>query len=290
MFGLDPGVLNGGVEVVLIIVAAMVLVMNWRTQQLATHVISALGQASPTTERWSHAVTMLAQDAAGNPASIELRLAAVYSIEQIARESNIYRVPAMELLAAYVRQFAQPGHADLTPSVEVQSILTVMGRSSTEGLDLRRTVLWGVDLEGAHLAELNLSEARLRGACFANARLMRAKLRASDLADSDFSQADLSGAVLRNAQLARIDLTGAILRGADLRGADLRRARLRGADLRETILTGATFSEAVLDDADLTGALLGDVNLQGASLEGTTFSGADSQSSRVNQTPSPKPA
>ena len=53
----------------------------------------------------------------------------------------------MELLATYVRQHAPLGRTGIEPDVEIQSILTVLARSGVEGLDLRRTALWGADLE-----------------------------------------------------------------------------------------------------------------------------------------------
>ncbi len=260
---------NTIISIGVILVAVVVLVMNWRTQKAAEAVITAAAQSGPMTERWTQAVLMLAHSGTPEPSSVETRLGAIYSIEQIAQESPVYRGPAMELLAAYVREHAQAGRSGLQPTSEIQSVLSVLGRSSTEGLDLRRTALWGADLEGAKLAGVNLSQARLRGACLAGASLVRGRLREVNLDDADLVGAELTGAVLRGARLVGADLSGAVLRGADLQGADLTRARLRGADLSEASLIGAKLVDALLDDAKLNGTVMDGVDMGEDNLPGT---------------------
>jgi uncharacterized protein YjbI with pentapeptide repeats len=268
--------LDLGVNLVVVIGVLLVLLINWRTQRAAGIVIESAAKCGPMTDRWTSAVTMLAGDE-GGPSSVEARLGAVYVLEQIARESSPYRIPATELLAACVRRHAQLGVAGLEPTPEVQSILTVLGRSGTEGIDLRRTTLWGADLEGAGLVEANFDQSRLRGVRLAGARLMRARMRDADLGDADLSGADLSGADLRGARLSGTDLGNAILRGADLRDAILSRATLRGADLREASLSGAVLADAVLDDARLDEAALDGVDLERTSLGGTALGRDDAR-------------
>jgi hypothetical protein len=247
----DPGVSAA------VIVGGVALVSNWRTQRMAAAAILA-AQHGPMTDRWVSAVKLLASagasDRTSDQPSIEARLGAIYLIEQIAKESSVYRVPALELLAAYVREHSQIGRTSLEPTTDIQSVLTVLGRSGHAGLDLRRVVLWGADLEGAALVEANLCQARLRGARFVGSKLQRARLRNADLVG-----ADLSGADLRGANLIGADLSATKLHGTDLQGADLSGARLRAADLREASLVGAT-----LGDADLTAAALDGVDLTGA--------------------------
>ena len=247
----DPGVSAA------VIVGGVVLVSCWRTQRAATAAIQA-AQHGPITDRWVSAVKLLASAGASDGSSgqpgVEARLGAIYLIEQIAKESSVYRVPALELLAAYVREHSQIGRTSLEPTTDIQSVLTVLGRSGRDGLDLRRVVLWGADLDGAGLVEANLSQARLRGARFVGARMQRTCLR-----DADLVGADLSGANLRGANLIGADLSATRLRGTDFQGADLSGARLRAADLREASLAGAT-----LGDADLTAAALDGVDLTGA--------------------------
>lgn len=257
---------DAAVDAAVLLVTAPALIMNWRTQRAATMVVASASMVGPMTDRWKHAVHMLAGGVDSEEISVEARLGAIYALEQIARDSATYRAPVMELLAAYVRVHSQKGMASLEPSPEIQSILTVLGRSRADGLDLRRTALWGADLDDAVLTEANFGQARLRGASLARARLPRSKFRASNLTDASLAGADLAQSVFTGACLKGVDLTGAVLRGADLTGTDLTRANLQGANLREAILTGATLTGALLDSADLTGATLDGVDLSGAIL------------------------
>lgn len=264
-----------GLNLLVVVCAVIVLVMNLRTQRAVAEIVRSVEKSGPVADRWTRAITMLAQGSQDLPATVEMRLAAIYAIEQVACESAVYKSPAMELLAAYVREHARPGKAGLEPTTEVQSVLTVLGRSAVEGLDLRRCVLWGADLEGATLAGVNLSQGTLRGVSLAGATLVRGKLREVNLADADLVGADVTGANLRGAILTGADLSGTTLKGADFQGADLSRARLRGADLRDASLVGARLTAAVLDGAELTGAVLAGVDLEGASVTGTILDAPD---------------
>ena len=263
-----------GLNLLVVVGAIIVLIMNLRKQRAVAQIIRSVEKSGPVADRWTRAIMMLAQGSQNAPYTVEMRLAAIYAIEQVARESDVYKTPAMELLAAYVREHARAGRASLEPTTEIQSVLTVLGRSAVVGLDLRRSVLWGADLEGANQIGVNLSQGRLRGVILAGASLVRGRLREVNLADADLVGADLTGAVLRGAILTGADLSGAKLRGADFQGADLSRVRLRGADLREATLVGARLVSAVLDDADLTVAILAGVDLEAASVTGTILADA----------------
>src|SRR5262249_14731190 len=175
---------DAAVDAAVILITVPALVMNWRTQRAATAVVASASMTGPMTDRWKAGVEMLSGGIEGEN-SVEERLGAIYALEQIARESLTYRAPAMELLAAYVRAHAGKGQACLEPSTEIQSVLTVLARSGVDGLDLRRTALWGVDLEDAALVEARFGQSRLRGANLAGAKLMRARCRTSDLTDAN---------------------------------------------------------------------------------------------------------
>jgi uncharacterized protein YjbI with pentapeptide repeats len=118
----------------------------------------------------------------------------------------------------------------------------------------------GIPLEGADLANANLSFARL-----VNAELSKAVLNGSDLRH----------ARLINARLVRAKLNGANLNWANLIGAKLDFAELRGAKLFEALLSGTTsLYHASLIDADLRGANLCGANLQSANLSGANLQDA----------------
>src|SRR4051812_40610831 len=114
----DPGVSAA------VIVGGVALVSNWHTQRTATTAIQA-ARNGPMTDRWVSAVRLLASIGTFEQPSVEARLGAIYLIEQIARESAAYRVPALELLAAYVREHSQIGRISLEPTTDIQSALTV---------------------------------------------------------------------------------------------------------------------------------------------------------------------
>ena len=233
----------------------VMLVMNWRIQGYVKRALDAVNGTS-IAERWVTAVAFLGRDGEAPTSTVETRLGGIYAVEQIARESQAYRAPTMELLATDVRRHAPLARTGIEPEVEIQSILTVLARSGVEGLDLRRTALWGIDLENASLVGVDLSDARIGGACFAGMKLARARMRDALLTDANLAGADLSGASLVGARLAGADLTGTDLRGADLKGVDLRRARLRGADLERAELAGATMSGASTRGSSWHGARL----------------------------------
>ncbi len=97
---------------------------------------------------------------------------------------------------------------------------------------LARTNFEGRSLEGANLAQADLSASvwkrcRLANASFRRANLVGIDLRGTDLSGVDFTDATLRGADLRAACLRNATLIGANLSGAAIEGADFDAARLR---------------------------------------------------------------
>ena len=113
---------------------------------------------------------------------------------------------------------------------------------------VERAVRRGIDLTGADLSFLNLSDTNLRGA-----KLARAKLD-----NSMVSYANLEGANLMEATLRNTNMHGSILSKANLERAWLTRTQ---------------FVFAVLENANLYGAELMDVNFSKANLTGTEYKG-----------------
>jgi hypothetical protein len=105
--------------------------------------------------------------------NLETKLGAIYALEAIAKESDAYYWPVMEVLTAYVRQHAPWNPEEVrepaevrTPALDIQAIMTVLrrrtrsfGHGEPEPLDLNRAYLWG-----AHLARADLRGADLRRA------------------------------------------------------------------------------------------------------------------------------
>ncbi|MFN8642630.1 MAG: pentapeptide repeat-containing protein, partial [Candidatus Binatia bacterium] len=241
-----------------------------------------LAEDTQRRERFTRAVGQLADE------RLEVRLGAIYALEQVAGESHQQHQPAMEVLCAYLRERSawdpERPQAPRLPT-DVQAVLTVLGRRATtheDGatfrLDLRRTDLRGADLNGVNLERANLFESHLETATMQAARL---------------AHADLRGAWLNNADLVEADLRGADLREAHLDGTYMVEARLEGADLGGAHLAGAYLGGASLQGADLGGAHLDGAymykdNLEGASLHAarvvSTIGVHRDERERVNRT------
>jgi uncharacterized protein YjbI with pentapeptide repeats len=235
-----------------------------------------LQRRGQVTERFSKAIEQLGQSGAEK---VDIRIGAVYALEQIAQDSPELHWPIMEVFTACLRE-----HARLTKTIDGtgestdaplpsdhQAIATVIGRRRQEQdrpkqrLDLHEVDLSGVvwkkaQLEGAYLAlaqleGANLVEAQLKGANLVGAQLGGAYLDEAQLEGAYLPEAQLEGAYLDHAQLkgAHLDhaqLKGAYLVGAQLEGANLVNAQLVGAHLKGADLSGANIAGADLTDAE----------------------------------------
>ncbi|MEO3807434.1 pentapeptide repeat-containing protein [Sphaerisporangium sp. B11E5] len=236
-------------------------------------------------------------------ARIDVRLGAIHTLRDLARESRRDRVTIADVMAAYVREHRSMARGGPLgrPATDVQTALTVLGSvydaPRTElghdwacGCDLTRIRVPGADLSGLNLGTALLTRADLRGARLSGANLAYTDLTGTDLRKASLDGADLPHAVLFRADLSEADLDGADLRGVDLFEADLRKADLhwadlsgvdlfgadlRGADLRRVNLTGASLRGADLRGADLRDAVLRGADLKGTNLKGADLTGAD---------------
>ncbi|HEY9909605.1 MAG TPA: pentapeptide repeat-containing protein [Thermosynechococcaceae cyanobacterium] len=220
-------------------------------------------------ERFGKAVEQL-----GNP-SAEVRLAGIYGLERVARDSEKDNWTIMELFASFV-QSKSPRSSALNPAAleteldeplpdvsplpnDVQAVLKVMGRRDTSRDPDNQQIV----LDRTNLSQTTFKGFCFRGVSFKQADLSRSNLREADLREADLREADLRGAYLglvncRNAVLTaallhRAELIGAVFRDADLAKADLTDADLRGVDLRGANLHGANLHGANLKGADLRG-------------------------------------
>jgi hypothetical protein len=108
-----------------------------------------------------------------------------------------------------------------------------LGRIQVPGADLQGVNLSNSRLEVADLSETNLAEANLHGSYLDNANLTGAGLAGADLSDADLTEADLRGANLLAANLKGADLTMTRLNGAELTDANLRSARTVGGRIAD---------------------------------------------------------
>jgi uncharacterized protein YjbI with pentapeptide repeats len=141
------------------------------------------------------------------------------------------------------------------------------------GIDLTQT-----DLEGAQLRSANLDQAGLREAYLAGADLQGASLIRAYLSEANLSGANLKGIIATNAFLRKTNFRGAALKGAQLDDADGWRACLVKADLTLTSMVGT-----ILHEADLSEALLIQANLREAFLVDADLTAGNLTMARLGQ-------
>lgn len=286
-----------------VIAGAVVGALNFRQTQRQFE-LQRRGQVS---DRFSKAIEQLGKR--GDP-DLDVRIGAVYALEQIARDSDDLHGPIMELLTAYLREHAaipsvDDGMATLRPPdppptptssaewampADHQAIATVIGRRRSEQdpagqrLNLTSTKLvqvqWAqatlerADLAGANLAGAWLRDANLKEAYLPHVNLERAKLLGAELEGAYLEGANLEGALLHGANL-RSFLRGANLKLVEALEAHMEAADLEGANLEESDLRGTNLKGANLQEADLERAILARANLEEADLRGADLRGAN---------------
>jgi hypothetical protein len=258
---------------VLVAVAAVLLSAQASREQ------ARIAEAGQVTDRFIRAVEQLGSD------QPDVAIGGMYSLERIARDSDVDRSVVQEVLAAYVRNHAQNPNQQ-TPLPQVQSALDILGRmpASDQGPDLHGTRLAGADLSGADfyravftdavLTYADLSHTKLTRANLIGADLSRTNLAGVDLIRADLTHADLTTAFLLGSDLTHADLTDANLTDTDLRNVDFIDADLSSANLTRANLIGADLTRADLLGADLSRANLLDANLTDADLRATNLDGA----------------
>jgi Pentapeptide repeats (8 copies) len=233
---------------------AVVGALNFRETSRQNRALLELQRRGQVTERFTKAIEQLGQR---GDEKLDVRIGAVYALEQIARDSVELHWPIVEVLTAYLREHASvtAGLAPGQPAAEAsapdgttpgsdaptrrlpadhQAIATVIGRRSREQdpdgqyLDLDETDLPQVHWREAHLEGADLREAHLEGAYLIRAHVERASLNEAHLELADLFRARLEWAYLFRAHLERASLSEAHLEGARLSGA-----HLEGADLRD---------------------------------------------------------
>jgi hypothetical protein len=196
----------------------------------------ALNREGQITERFTRAVEQL-----GDDEKLDVRLGGIYALERIARDSRTHYEPAIEVLAAFLREHADwrpPGDEKLGLPDDLQAAATAVGRRDrTNERPSYRLNLTRVDLSHAWLGEADLAHARLNRANLSAVDLTGANLSGATLSGADLTATELSGADLSSAYITRAVLFAANLSGADLTGADL-----SGAELGEASLTGVDLS------------------------------------------------
>lgn len=229
--------------------------------------------------------------------NIEVRLGAIYALEQLARDVIELHWPIMETLCAYIRENSgsstQPNETLIKVlargwdnisvedrealnthvrgvrriTVDVEAALMVIGRRSKAQRDHERDQRSKSSAMNENAWRLNLTGCYLVKADLAGLDLSAARLGGSNLSHANCSNTHFEGA----------NLDGAHFEGAQLTGANLKRTWLHGAHLEGSWLNLAHFEGATFIRTHLEGAFLPQANLQAALLKDANFRNANLQ-------------
>ncbi|WP_051062180.1 pentapeptide repeat-containing protein [Ilumatobacter nonamiensis] len=195
----------------LALTAVLVAVLQWRVATSQRH-----------DDAYYNAVQLLGAESATQ------RAAGALALESVMRDQPQRHAQIVELLGTLAREVARDpdyeAHVSTTtkkirPRVDIQTVLTVLGRRDPEAQQFDKIRLADGYFAGANLRGAHLESATLRRANLENARLEEAFMRSAEL-------------------------RGAHLNHADLEDADLRYANLSGASLLDTRVDGAHFAGA----------------------------------------------
>lgn len=192
--------------------------------------------------------------------SDSVRLGGAYELFHLAEDTAELRRTVLDILCVHIRRTTGEGEYrekyKMTPSEEIQSLLTLLFVQEHNAFkdaraDLRGSWLNGAILDRAHLEKTNLMGIYLRQASLHKACLGGAWLGGANLQEAMLARAHMQGAVLITAHLERAVLEAASMQGVILLGANLQDANLRAARLQ-----GAVFDNTRLQSANLSGAQL----------------------------------
>jgi len=189
------------------IVGSLNLIVQWQSQRFQR-------QQEWITDRFTRAIEHLGNE------NQQVRIGAIFELEQIAKDSASYRPPIVSTLAAFVRQKMPASNVEKDQYVDVllvrapdaQAALTVLCRSPLSDNRPGSSEIGGLDLSRTDLRHARLADAQLYGANLYNCHLEGADLRHANLSKSN----------LRSAHFGI--LTHGYDYGADIRHADLAKA------------------------------------------------------------------
>lgn len=171
-----------------------------------------LQRRGQVTDRFSKAIEQLGDG------DLDIRIGAVFALEQIAKDSEELHWPIMEVLTAFLRHHAEdpPKESEAVEGLrfDFQAIATVVGRRNVNydvrglRLDMHGVALCGVNLANAQLQRVGFRGSRLRRALFRDSQLQKAHFRDADLQEADFRGAQLQGAIFDGANLRQTQFTG----------------------------------------------------------------------------------
>ncbi|MEM1273459.1 MAG: pentapeptide repeat-containing protein [Pseudomonadota bacterium] len=247
-----------------------------------------------------HAMRQITKDRANIwEADITRRNAAIDALSGLARERPSEAGRIARMLSVYVRELSRevppktpPEDADpkalfdwaqglKVERSDMESAVKALGEMQPDlTLSPGDIDLSGANLQAMTLSNLNFEQALLRGAQMQRANLFRAGMQKADVREAGMQtavlfQAEMQGADLRDAEMQGADLRDAEMQGAVLFQAEMQGATLVGARMQGATLAGAEMQGATLVGAQMQGANLGNARMQGANLGHARMQGAD---------------
>ena len=264
------------------------------------HEIEISGQIS---NRFSKGVEQLASD------KIEIKLGAIYSLEQIAIESTPYYRKILKILEAFIREnskkrtkkqvqvqarifpFTKISREDTTDvtkiDTDLQAALSVLidihDSEDEERIDLSDIVFVSKDLKGFAFQNMNFTKANMAGADLTDVNLTEATLIYADLSGANLTRAYLAGANLARTNLQRANLSRAHMEKAYLEHSKLNMAILTRAKFRKANLTKASMVMVDLTETNMLKAELQRVNLFDSDMTMVNLREADLTEANLDQ-------
>jgi len=212
---------------------------NFHLAQTSANQSFNLARRGQVSERFTRAVEQLGARDENGAADTAVRTGALFSLMRIGIDSPDHTLPALLVVATYIRRFKQPrdlklhgcyADFDFTQSQpDIANALRFVLYRIAAKLDGEAFLgLRGANLNGIALDGLNLSEFDLTRIKFRHASLVRANFGQADL-----RQANFEGACLTDANFKSAKLKGAIFRGANLKRAKFTQEGLDLARLSE---------------------------------------------------------
>lgn len=179
------------------------------------------------------------------------RVAALYYLEKIAKESTTFFPTVLEILCAHTRSRdlsirTDANVSDLVRTMEIKQCVDIISRLWFYNIN-KRGSLWNysvnlrpdlklIDLSSIHLRYSNLSNFYLFRTNFSGCNLTAANLCAAYLDEADLTHAELNDTCACNARFNNANMLGASMKGVLLFGAEMDRSlNLKQEQLEEAI-------------------------------------------------------
>ena len=197
---------------------------------------------------------------------LSVRLGGIYALQRLAKERpEQYHVQIMRLFCAFARQPTEDSRlesdqVEIEPGTllglrqDIEAIILAIGSRAKSRIELERKEDFRLDLRGTVLPGVQFLDLDLSKAMLHHSELPCANFANTNLADAIFDYSDLRGARFHDVKLRGTRFFSANLEGASFENMDLSRVNFDNVHLSDAILASADLSGANLEEAKLTGA------------------------------------